>query len=346
MSRNLLRFLVFSSVFFQVSCAPVYYEGPVSDHFDGRQFYNPGHSNGKSFKDSLQWMLTRERPAWPEYRELAVTDQPPERVHGRELRLSSVGHVSVLLQTRGLNILFDPVWADRASPFSWAGPKRAHSPGIRFEDLPPIDVVLLTHSHYDHMDLPFLAQLWERDKPRVIAPLGNDSIIQRKFPHLQVETYDWGEQAELGGSLRLHLTPALHWSARSLWDRNRALWASFVLETPDGNLYLVGDTAFGNGDVFRQAKARYGPFRLALLPIGAYLPRWFMREHHMDPHEAVQAHQLLGAPYSVPLHYGIFPLADDTYDGPLTDLQIALQEQGVAPEQFRIVPAGASWLVP
>lgn len=346
MLRNFLRSFVFFAVFFQVSCVPVYYEGPVSDHFDGQFFYNPGHTKGKSFKDSLRWMLSRDRPVWPEYRELAVTDQPPQQVTGGKLRLAYVGHASILLQTRGLNILLDPVWSDRASPVSWVGPKRAHSPGIRFEDLPPIDVVLLTHSHYDHMDIPFLAMLWQRDRPRVIAPLGNDSILKRKLPQLQVETYDWYEQAELGGSLRVHLTPALHWSARSVWDRRRALWASFVLESPDGSLYLVGDTAFGNGDIFRQAAARYGPFRLALLPIGAYLPRWFMREHHMDPQEAVRAHSLLKAAYSVPLHYGTFPLADDTYAGPLHDLQTALADQQVSAEKFHILQAGGFWFVP
>lgn len=346
MLRNFLRLLTYCAVIFQVSCAPVYYDGPVSDHFDGQRFFNPGQPKSKGFRDSLLWMLKRERPAWPVYRELTTTDKPPERVQGSELRLASAGHVSVLLQTRGLNILFDPVWADRASPVSWAGPKRAQSPGIRFEDLPPIDVVLVTHSHYDHMDLPFLVKLWERDKPRIIVPLGNGRVIQRTLPHLQVETYDWGDQAELNGYVRVHLTPALHWSARSPWDRSRALWASFVLDTPDGKLYLAGDTAFGDGAIFRQAAARYGSFRLALLPIGAYQPRWFMQEHHMDPSEAVQAHLLLGAAYSVPLHYGTFPLADDTYDGPLKDLQVALQEKKVAPEQFHIVPPGESWLVP
>ena len=151
MFRKMFSALLFSSVLFQVSCAPVYYEGPVSDHFDGQQFYNPGQNNSKTFKDSLIWMLRRDRPAWPEYRELSAYDQPPERVNGRELRLAYVGHVSVLLQSHGLNILFDPVWSDRASPVTWAGPKRAHPPGIRFDELPPIDVVLLTHMHGDHI---------------------------------------------------------------------------------------------------------------------------------------------------------------------------------------------------
>ncbi len=346
MFRKMFSALLFSSVLFQVSCAPVYYEGPVSDHFDGQQFYNPGQNNSKTFKDSLIWMLRRDRPAWPEYRELSAYDQPPERVNGRELRLAYVGHVSVLLQSHGLNILFDPVWSDRASPVTWAGPKRAHPPGIRFDELPPIDVVLLTHSHYDHMDIPFLRQLWERDRPRIIAPLGNDNVIQRKLPQVQVETYDWGGQARLNAELIVHLTPALHWSARSVWDRKKALWASFVLETPEGNLYLVGDTAYGNGDLFRQAARQYGPFRLALLPIGAYVPRWFMRDHHMNPHEAVQAHRLLGARYSIPVHYGTFPLADDRYDAPLKDLRLALQEQQVPAEQFRIMEPGTYWLVP
>ncbi|NLZ16322.1 MAG: hypothetical protein GX087_01105 [Desulfobulbaceae bacterium] len=346
MSKKLLYVLLFASFVFQVSCEPVYYHGPVSDHFDGQRFFNPGQKSSKTFKDSLLWMILRDRPKWPKYQELPVTDQPPARVKGGDVRLSYVGHVSMLLQTRGMNILLDPVWSDRASPLSWAGPKRAHPPGIRFEDLPTIDVVLITHNHYDHLDLSFLQQLWQRDKPRIIAPLGNDTVINRKIPQLQIETYDWAEQVGIGADLVVHLVPALHWSARSIYDRGRALWASFVLETPDGNLYLVGDTAFGDGDIFRQAAEKYGPFRLALLPIGAYLPRWFMSEHHMDPQEAVQAHKLLGAQFSVPVHYGVFPLADDPYDGPLKALRIALEEQQTPPGQFHIMQPGTYWLVP
>ncbi len=346
MLRYLVYALIFSSFVLQVSCTPVYYDGPVSDHFNGQRFYNPTQQSRKGFGDTLRWMLQRKRPVWPQFQELAITDQPPQRVEGRELRLSYVGHVSVLLQTRGLNILLDPVWSDRASPVSWAGPKRVHPPGIRFEDLPSIDVVLISHNHYDHMDLAFLQKLWQRDKPRIIAPLGNDAIIRKKWPQVQVEVYDWWTQAQLNAAITVHLVPALHWSARTLWDRKQALWASFVLEIPDGNLYLAGDTGYGDGGIFRQAAVKFDSFRLALLPIGAYEPRWFMREYHMNPQEAVQAHQLLKAVHTVPVHYGTFQLADDTYDGPLQDLSAALAEEQLPPDQFRILQPGGHWWVP
>ena len=177
-------------------------------------------------------------------------DTPPERFDA--LRLSFVGHASFLLQVARLNILIDPVWAQRASPIAFAGPKRVFAPGIDFDDLPPIDAVLITHNHYDHLDGPTIARLWRRHRPRVIAPLGNDAILRRYGPTIQAEAYDWGDRVALSDRLTIHLDPAFHWSGRGLRDRRMALWCAFVLTGAGGGvLYHVGDTGYGDGSIFR-----------------------------------------------------------------------------------------------
>jgi L-ascorbate metabolism protein UlaG (beta-lactamase superfamily) len=326
--------------------APTYYQGPVTDHFDGTRFFNPGKPMNKVFLDVLKWRWTRKPQPWPEYRELPSTDQPPQRVAGNQLRLSFVGHVTVLLQTQGLNILTDPVWSKRASPLTWAGPKRAHPPGIRFEDLPPIDLLLISHNHYDHLDLATLERLWHRDHPRMITPLGNDALIRARIPEAAVEARDWGEQVALTPDVTVHLEPMLHWSARSPFDRNRALWAAFVVAAPGGNLYFVGDSGYGDGDYFREARKKYEQFRLAILPIGSYEPRWFMAYQHMNPEEAIHAVYDLGSPYTLPTHHAAFQLADTGYQTPLRDLKTAMQKAGVAEERIRPLQAGEHWWVP
>ncbi|MCL1980749.1 MAG: MBL fold metallo-hydrolase, partial [Proteobacteria bacterium] len=182
-----MRYAIFSSllvliVLMLISCSQRCYDGPVSDHFDGQRFFNPGKPYNKTLFDVLKWYATRERQPWPAFSELPLTDQPPRQVKGNGLRVGFVGHVTLLIQTQGLNILTDPLWADRASPFTWIGPKRVHPPGIRFNDLPPIDVVLISHNHYDHLDLDTLARLWQRDRPRFIVPLGNEALIRDRIP--------------------------------------------------------------------------------------------------------------------------------------------------------------------
>ena len=327
------------------SCSPRFYQGPVTDHFDGERFYNPGKPMNKSFFQLLQWRWTRKPGPWPEYSELPVTDKPPQRVDGNQLRISYVGHVTTLIQTQGLNILTDPVWSDRASPFSWLGPKRVHPPGVRFEDLPPIDLVLISHNHYDHLDLPTIKRLWQRDRPTIITPLGNDTIIRRVVAEAQVQTADWHGQISISPTVDVHLEPMHHWSARSPFDHNRALWAAFVLTTPGGNIYFAGDSGFGNGDYFRAAKAKHASFRLALLPIGSYDPRWFMAYGHMNPEEALQAWDMLGRPYMLPTHYRTFALADTGYATPLVDLEKAVNARSEASERIRPLMAGEHWWI-
>jgi len=317
-----------------------YVHGPVSDHFDGERFFNPGKPMDKTFLDVLRWYATRKPQPWPAFSELPFTDKPPQRVEGDRLRVGFVGHVTLLIQTQGLNILTDPVWSDRASPFTWIGPQRVHPPGIRFEDLPPIDLVLISHNHYDHLDLATVERLWYRDRPRIITPLGNETIIGERIPGAQIEARDWGERVAVSPGLTVHLEPMHHWSARSPWDRNRALWAAFVLATPGGTIYFVGDSGYGNGDYFREARRQHGPFRLVALPIGSYDPRWFMSYQHMNPEEAVRAWADLGRPPMLPTHYGTFQLADTGYEVPLRDLRAAMEAAAVPAGTIRPLAAG------
>lgn len=327
------------------SCTSRYYQGPITDHFDGERFHNPGQPMDKSFFEVLKWYATRERQPWPEYSELPVTDKPPQRVEGDRLRISFVGHVTLLIQTQGLNILTDPVWSERVSPFTWIGPKRVHPPGIRFEDLPPIDLVLISHNHYDHLDLATVERLWQRDQPRIVTPLGNDTLIRERIHDARVDAYDWGQQVAISPALTVHLEPMHHWSARSPWDRNRALWSAFVLATPAGKIYFVGDSGYGAGRNFRAAADKYGQFRFVVLPIGSYEPRWFMQYQHMNPEEAVRAWIELGRPPMLPTHYGMFQLADTGYEVPLRDLAKAMQAAKVPEDRIRPLMAGQHWWV-
>ncbi len=265
-----------------------YYDGPVSDHFDGTYFIDPNGAKPKGIPDLIRWWASGAKTKWPESAPSGVSDTPPERVRDG-LRISYVGHASLLLQTASLNILIDPVWSERASPFTFAGPKRVNEPGIPFEKLPPIDVVLVSHNHYDHLDAVTLSRLAAAHRPRVITPLGNDAIMRNHDPAIGAEAHDWGAEVSLATDVSVALVPLRHWSARGLTDRNKALWAGFVIATPWGRIYFVSDSGYGDGAQFRVARERHGPIRLAILPIGAYEPRWFMRDQHMNPEEAVKA---------------------------------------------------------
>ncbi len=313
---------------------------PLSDHYDGKRFHDPDGRGKRSFKAFLSWRRTRAPGSWPDWVENRHADRPPPRVDGDALRVAFVNHATFLIQTRGLNILTDPLWSERASPVRWAGPKRVRAPGIAFDDLPKIDLVLVSHGHYDHLDKPTLKRLWRRDRPRVLTPLGQDRAM-RPVP---AEALDWGEGVALADGVRATLERAQHWSARGPFDANKALWGAFAIETPGGAIYFAGDT--GYGPHFQQAAAKYGGFRLALLPIGAYEPRWFMEFQHMTPDEAVKAHKDLRAARSLAFHHGTFQLADDGFDAPLIELAKAREMHQVAPDVFRALENGETWAVP
>jgi L-ascorbate metabolism protein UlaG (beta-lactamase superfamily) len=251
-----------------------------------------------------------------------------------------VGHATLLIQAAGLNLLTDPVWSDRASPVRFAGPRRVTPPGIAFADLPPIHVVLLSHNHYDHLDVATLRRLHAAHRPLIATPLGNDTIILKAIPDARVVVGDWGDRIALERDAHVHIVPAHHWSARGTGDRRMALWGGFMLRTPAGSVYFAGDTGYGDGAIFRAMRARYGPTDVALLPIGAYAPRWFMAAQHTDPDEAVRMMVDLEASHAIGIHWGSFQLTDEAREEPLALLQRALREHGIEEARFRAASPG------
>jgi N-acyl-phosphatidylethanolamine-hydrolysing phospholipase D len=254
-----------------------------------------------------------------------------------------LGHASVLVQSGGLNILTDPVFSERASPVQFAGPKRAQPPGIALAALPPIDLVLISHSHYDHLDRDSVVQLAQRGGQRTLflVPLGLKQWMAGQGITNVVEL-DWWDTYSVRG-VPVQLVPVQHWSARGLGDRNETLWGGWVVRAPDLHWYFSGDTGYAAH--FKQTRERGGAVDLALLAIGAYEPRWFMREQHMDPTEAVQAHKDLGARHSIGIHWGTFALTDEPLDQPPRDLAKARDAAGLAAQDFTVLAIGQTrWL--
>lgn len=323
-----------------------YYKGQKTEHFDGCRFHNPWKPFKHSWWDFFRWLATRSPKSWPASVENPRFDIPPQTVEGENLRVTFIGHSTVLIQTQGLNILTDPIWAEWPAPFKWKRSKRILKPGIHFENLPKIDAVLVSHNHYDHLDVVFIQKIWRRDQPVILAPLGNDAVIQSFDPTIAVETLDWEQSRTIHSRITIYLQPAQHWSARGAWDINKALWGAFVLETEGGNIYFAGDTGYGNGDLFRNAKKKFGHFRFALLPIGAYEPRWLTGYAHMDPEESVLAHMSLGEPLSMAIHFGTFRLSDEGYEDPIETLEAAMKKHRIPESQFQAIRPGEFLNIP
>ncbi len=315
------------SIFSSCTTAPGH-QGAVTDHFDGERFYNR-HPFKKGLKDLLRWQLNKDKKTWPEMlenRPMPIIKSQSEE----DFLVTFINHATVLIQVDGKTILTDPIWSDRTSPVSWAGPKRHRRPGIDFDVLPKIDVVLISHNHYDHLDLPTLKKLVARDAPLIIAGLGNKQLFDDVGISNTVEL-DWWQQHGASG-MQFHFVPSQHFSGRSLRDRNRTLWGGFVVESKKKKIYFAGDT--GYSDYFKEIQQRFQSFDLALIPIGAYEPRWFMRPGHVDPLEAVQAHLDLKAKFSVGIHWGTFQLTDEGIDAPVLELEQAKIKLGVPKETF------------
>lgn len=299
----------------------IYYRGPGSAHFDGGRFFNPdgedtAHPPGRGGRAGflLRYLSGRDdRPPWPE-RVRVVQARPPATVAGDQMVVTWVGHATVLVQTASLNILTDPIWADRAGPLG-LGPTRVAAPGIAFADLPKIDLVLVSHSHYDHLDLQTLRRLWERDRPLVVTSLGNDSVIGQVG--VPARALDWGGRLAVRAGVEVAVTRNHHWGSRWFTDRNRALWSSFIVRLPGGNLFFAGDTGLGDGRWAEEARA-LGPIRLALIPIGAFRfsPGEMGTASHIGPVQAAEVFRRLGAWRGVAVHWGTFRLSDEAWDTP------------------------------
>jgi L-ascorbate metabolism protein UlaG (beta-lactamase superfamily) len=333
-----LLLLAFPALVTGVGCAlsgPVH-RGPVSDHFDGRRFRNLRDLPHGGFGAFLRWQWTRERGPWSE-RTGPIGPRPPARVGRGELRVTFVNHATVLVQQDGINLLTDPIWSERCSPFSWIGPRRQAPPGIRFEELPSIDLVVLSHNHYDHLDLPTLRRLASTHRPRFFLGLGNGALLAKAGIE-RVTELDWWQAVPLENERELVGVPAQHFSNRGLFDRDGTLWLGYLLRGPAGTTYFAGDT--GAGPHFAEIRRRYGSPRLALLPIGAFRPEWFMSGVHVSPEEAVAAHETLAAATRVGIHFGTFPLADDGQDEPRTALAAALARRSEPRPRFWALQPG------
>ena len=266
-------------------------------------------------------------------------------MEGAALKATWVGHSTVLLQTAGLNILTDPFLSTRASPVPFAGPKRVRPAALNAETLPPIDLILLSHNHYDHMDLPALRRIARHHQAHVVTPHGNARWVRRASSAFTTDELGWGDHLDHKG-LRIHVTPALHWSKRGFFDANTALWGAFVVEAPGGPIYFAADTGFGTGSTFAEVHERFGAPRLSLLPIGAYEPRSFMKDQHMNPEDAVQAHLDLEARRSFAMHFETFQLTDEGYEEPRNTLKVSLAKYGLSnPKDFFLPEFGETLIL-
>ena len=281
-------------------------------------------------------------PGWPQH--IAVTPtRPPARVTGQAMRVTWIGHTTVLVQTQGLNILTDPVWSDVAGPWNLLGPRRSRAPGVRFENLPRINLVLLSHNHYDHMDLPTLDRLWARDHPLIVTSLGNDTILKGRG--IAAVARDWGGAVRVRPGVWVIVERVHHWGSRWGQDRNRALWSGFTVTLPGGNIFFAGDTGYGDG-AWPGLAARHGPFRFAILPIGAYYPRDIFGGNHIDPEQAVAIFRTLGARHALGVHWGTFRLTGESAYQPPVELAATLRAEHIRTDRFVTTQPGQGWMIP
>lgn len=338
---------------------------PAKKHHrpDGFQ-NNYTDATDKSRADLLKWQLGRLRDGLPKPPQQLTPVVPPDlkfvsanNGRSQEPAITWIGHATMLVQVGGLNLLLDPIFSERASPVQFAGPKRYQPPGIALKDLPRIDAVLLSHNHYDHLDTASVKALNAQPggAPLFIVPLG----VKKWFAAegiSNVMQMDWWDKHLLktaGGEVDIHFTPVQHWSARSLGDRRATLWGGYALFTPEAHLYFSGDTGYSKDFIdtqqhfaARQTAALGGGFDMALIAVGAYEPRWFMKEQHVNPEEAVQIHLDLKAKRSIGVHWGTFDLTDESLDEPPKALAAARAAKGLPADAFNVLAIGQTLKIP
>jgi L-ascorbate metabolism protein UlaG (beta-lactamase superfamily) len=310
-----------------------------SDHFNGKTFFNP-HPVERTWRDLLRWRRTSRPTPWPA-RVTVAPQPPPTAPSGSDAGVVTwIGHATFLVQTARGTLLTDPQFSECCGPFGRFGPRRVHPPGVALTVLPRIDLVLLSHDHYDHCDLPSLRALARRHDPLVVAPLGHRQLLARAGLRRVVEL-DWWQSHATDDGFDLTLTPARHWSNRLSGTRNARLWGGFFARWGGRTFWFAGDTGY-DPVLFRSIHDRLGAPDLAMIPIGAYEPRWFMSPLHCNPAEAVQIHRDLGAEQSLAMHWGCWQLTDEGRDEPVRALAAARDAAGVSASQFRVLAPGES----
>ncbi len=319
------------------------HHGQNSDHFDGVEFFTPGHSPYDKLYDHAHgkffwgWVLKRPKNHWT-YRKNKFRTVPEKKVKSDRIFTTFINHSTVLLQTSGLNIITDPVFSDKIGPnLPFIRMHRYSDPGVRLEELPKIDLILLSHNHYDHMDLKTLRFISLRDKARILTPLGNSEYL-KSHRVKGGEDMDWWDRKKVHEDISVVCVPSQHFSARAITDKNKTLWSGFVLELPRGNIYFAGDT--GYGDFVERIKEKYSNFILGLVPIGAYKPEWFMAPVHISPEEAVKIHYELNIETSVGIHFGTFKLADDGQDEAKDKIRKMVIKSDMRRLDFRVLDNG------
>lgn len=341
-SRTKIRALIAPLIVFLFGCG--YYKGPISNHFDGTHFYTDEESD-QTFVNHLKWLWELETVEWPEWVKDPLQPPPAARLKKGSLSVTYINHATVLIQVGDVNILTDPVWSKRAGPFSWIGAKRVRAPGVKIEDIPEIDIILISHDHYDHLDFPSLRQLIKTHHPLILTGLGVKARLESTGENDIIELDWWQDYTLPEKGIEIVFVPSRHNSGRSIFDTNKTLWGGFVIKAEAGNVLFQGDTAFG--DFFKKIHDEFGPFRLAILPIGSYEKRWFMKSQHMNPDDAVRAHTLLEPTQSVGIHFGTFKEhPEQAIDAHEKDLATALQKYDVPETKFWIMQFGESRCVP
>lgn len=299
------------------------------------QFYNINTAPDFGLWDVLSMRVSSDWSEWPKWVQTKELKEFQARVQGSRLHVSFINHASFLIQTEGLNILTDPIFSNRCSPVSFAGPSRVHAPGIKMTNLPKIDLIIISHDHYDHLDIDSIEYLIKRDNPRIYVGRRVGARIEDRK---NVVELDWWESHKFNDDLTVNFVEVQHFSGRGVADRYSTLWGGFVLDIKGRKMFFGGDT--GYADHFKRVRKKYGAMDLSFLPIGAYEPRYFMKFYHMNPEESVEAHKDLDSSLSIGMHYGTFQLTAEKIDDPIKQLEIHKSKQNIAAKDFISLDVG------
>lgn len=338
---RLLTYLLLTTIFISCSATQEMTTNKYQAPFNGKRFSNYDPDEKRSLWHMLKWRITSKREKWPDWINSEPSLVSEQNTDG--LSVTFINHTTFLIQTEGLNILTDPFYSYRASPFTWIGPKRVRDAGVRLEDLPNIDIILLSHNHYEHMDKPALKQLYNRfPNAKIYTGIGNRKDVE-ETGFKDITEMDWWQTEKLE-ELDITFVPARHFSARTLWDRNKTLWGGFVLTNNDGkNIYFAGDTAKGSHE--QMIADKFDSFELSIIPIGAYEPRWFMKFSHINPEEAVQLHLFLNSELSIGTHFGTIQLTDEAIDAPIKALKESLKKNNLSDKEFIVPEFGKTYKI-